>query len=107
MGERYNRESGRWEELYGKKAQARLGLDLYAPTARRGTEGRGHPERGAAPGRPEGLRVAEFSCGETEYDREADLYRCAAEVLCEAYLYAVADEGGAFLDFEVRGKESI
>ena len=56
---------------------------------------------------PEGLRVAEFSCGETEYDREADLYRCAAEVLCEAYLYAVADEGGAFLDFEVRGKESI
>lgn len=51
--------------------------------------------------------MAEFSCGETEYDREADLYRCAAEVLCEAYLYAVADEGGAFLDFEVRGKESI
>ena len=107
LGERYNRESGRWEELYGKKAQARLGLDLYAPTAAGVQKAADTLSEALRRGGPEGLRVAEFSCGETEYDGEAGLYRCAAEVLCEAYLYAVAEEGGAFLDFEVRGKGSV
>ena len=45
-----------------------------------------------------------FSCGETEFDRAAGLYRRAVTAVCQGYLYAVADEGGTFLDFVVRGE---
>ena len=31
LGERYNQESGQWEELYGRKVRLVFGLDLYAP----------------------------------------------------------------------------
>ena len=31
LGERYNRETGRWEERYGRRARLTFGLDLYAP----------------------------------------------------------------------------
>lgn len=106
LGERYNEEAGRWEELFGKRVRLVLGLDLYAP--------RGVGEAGirsafdALAGRlrsegPEGLRLVELSSGETEFDQALGLYHAAVETVCEAYLYAVADEGGAFLDFEIRG----
>ena len=90
LGERYNQESGRWEELYGRRVTLTFGLDLYAGTG--GTEGG-----------PDGLKIKSLSCGETDYDRTADRYRCPAEAVCEAFLYAVADEGGTFLEFEVKG----
>ena len=107
LGERYNQERGQWEELYGKKAVVRFGLDLYAPTAAGVQTAVDTLSEALHRDGPDGLRVVELSCGETAYDREAGLFRCAAEAVCEAYLYAVADEGGAFLDFEVRGKGSV
>ncbi len=106
LGERWNESTGHWEELYGKKARLVFGLDLYAP------RGAGAEAAGAAFDRmadalrrngPEGLRVLELSCGETKYDRETGLFHCPVQAVCEGYLYAVADEGGAFLDFIVRG----
>lgn len=110
LGERYNADAGRWEELYGKRVRLVLGLDLYAP--------RGVGEAGIRvafdalaqrlrSGGPEGLRVVELSCGETVYDQGTELFHAAVETVCEAYLYAVADEGGAFLDFEIRGERKI
>ena len=53
---------------------------------------------------PAGLALRELSCGETEFDRAAGLYRRAVTAVCQGYLYAVADEGGTFLDFVVRGE---
>ncbi|MFQ7855190.1 MAG: hypothetical protein ACLRIS_08745 [Flavonifractor plautii] len=53
---------------------------------------------------PAGLGLRELSCGETEFDRAAGLYRRAVTAVCQGYLYAVADEGGTFLDFVVRGE---
>ena len=50
------------------------------------------------------LALRELSCGETEFDRAAGLYRRAVTAVCQGYLYAVADEGGTFLDFVVRGE---
>ena len=109
LGERYNAEAGRWEELYGKKVRLVLGLDLYAP---RGVGEAGIrtafdslAERLRSEG-PEGLRLLELSGGETTYDQGLGLYHEVVEVVCEAYLYAVADEGGAFLDFEIRGERT-
>ncbi|MEI3141566.1 MAG: hypothetical protein V8S34_08605 [Lawsonibacter sp.] len=31
LGERFDEDSGQWTELYGRKAELTLGLDLYAP----------------------------------------------------------------------------
>ena len=106
----YNQERGCWEELYGRKVRLVFGLDLYAP----GPDGApalrtafdvvaGALQREG----PEGLKLLELSCGEVEDDPGTDLLRCPAEAVCEGWLYAVADEAGAFLDFIVRGDGKV
>ena len=107
LGERYNEEAGRWEELYGKKLELTFGLDLY-----------GGVEQGAAgcqsefnaladafsAGGPEGMRLGMLSCGETEFDQETGMFHCPAELKASAWMYAVAaEDGGMLLDFTVRG----
>ena len=51
--------------------------------------------------------VREISCTEVEYDQGMGLFHCPAQAICDGYLYAVADEGGAFLDFIVKGEGRI
>lgn len=106
LGERFNRENGCWEELYGKRVELIFGLDLYAGA------GAGEESiqetfdrivRAFQQGGPEGLEVLRVSCGETEFDSGQGLLHRKAEVVCRAYLYAVTQPGGAFLDFEIRG----
>lgn len=106
LGERFNEETGQWEELYGRRVKLTFGLDLYA-----GAQA-GEPGVQAAfdaltealqGGSPEGLEVQEFSCGETVYEHAGRLLKRPAEAVCTAYLYAVTEPGGAFLDFEIRG----
>ena len=110
LGERYDEESGQWQELYGKKIVLTFGLDIYAPPKEGAAEIQSAFEQMAEAlrlGGPAGLRLLELSCGETEFDQEAGLYRRRVEALCQGYLYAVAEEGGAFLDFIVRGESRI
>ena len=38
LGERFDKDSGQWRELYGRKAELTLGLDLYAPEETEGAE---------------------------------------------------------------------
>ena len=106
LGERYNEDAGRWEELYGKRVRLTFGLDLYG-SVKQGEETvqSGFDRLAAAfqDGGPEGMEVVEFSCGETMYDGGGRLLKRAVEVVCTAYLYAVTEPGGAFLDFEIRG----
>lgn len=108
LGERYNQEAGRWEELYGRKISLTFGLDLYA--GRGAAAGAAEIERAFdrltqafAQGGPTGIRLLTLSRGESGFDQNAGRFQCAAEAVCEGFLYAVADEAGAFLDFEVRG----
>lgn len=106
LGERYNAQAGRWEELYGRKAKLTFGLDIYAPGRDGAAKCQTAFDRVADAlqnGGPAGLSLGELSHGEIAYDRELGLFHCPAEAVCGAYLYAVADEGGSFLDFEVRG----
>lgn len=106
LGERYNAAAGRWEELYGRRAKLTFGLDIYA-AGRGGAAGcQAVFDRMAETlrdGAPLGLSLASLSRGEIRYEEETGLFVCPAWAVCDAYLYAVADEGGAFLDFEVRG----
>lgn len=110
LGERYDPESGRWQELYGRRAVLTFGLDLYAPQGSGAAGIQAAFDRMAEALRregPPGLRLQELTCGETEFDRESGLYRRKVEAVCQGYLYAVADEGGTFLDFIVRGERRI
>ena len=104
LGERYDERTGLWQELYGRRVTLTFGLDLYGESA--GELQTAYYRMAAAfqwEG-PAGLALRELSCGETEFDRAAGLYRRAVTAVCQGYLYAVADEGGTFLDFVVRGE---
>lgn len=107
LGERYDTASGAWQELYGKRVRAVFALDFYAApeVGEAGCQTAFDALAGAFQrGGPEGLSLTEFSRGKMEYDQGTGLIKCAVEAVCEAYLYAVADEGGTFLDFQVRGE---
>lgn len=106
LGERYDPEAGAWRELYGRKVRVTFGLDLYAPreSGAAGCQGAFDALADALNGEgPAGLKLGELSRGEVVFDQSAGLFRCPAEAVCDAYLYAVAEEGGAFLEFEVKG----
>lgn len=106
LGELFNEESGQWEELYGKKVQLTIGLDLYAD-AQAGEQAIqtcfDQLAQALQEGGPEGLRIQSLSCGETGFDRGGRMLKRTAQAECAAYFYAVTEPGGAFLDFEIRG----
>lgn len=107
LGERYNADTGRWEELYGRKADLTFGLDIYAAGRDGAAQCQAAFDKVADAlenGAPLGLTLESLSRKETLFDGELGLFRCPAEAVCQAYLYAVADGGGTFLDFEVRGE---
>ena len=110
LGERYDEASGTWQELYGRRITLTFGLDLYAQR-----------EGGAAAIQsaydklseafqwegPAGLPLQELSCGETEFDPAAGLFHRPVTAVCRGFVYAVASEGGVFLDFIVRGETRV
>ncbi len=106
LGERYNSATGRWEELYGKQLTVTFALDLYASR----TDGAAACQtifdtlaNALQQGGPVGLTVQSFCQGEVRYDEKSGLFCCPVEAVCKCFLYAVADEGGQFLDFELKG----
>ena len=106
LGERFNPDTGHWEELYGKQLTVTFGLDLYGSRIGGGLECQTAFDNLTAAfqqGGPAGLTVSSFSQGEVKYDKELGLFRCPVEAVCQCFLYAVADEGGQFLDFEIKG----
>lgn len=106
LGERYDQDSGQWQELYGRRVSITFGLDLYAGARNGAADIQSAFDRLAQvlqQGGPDGLAVQELSCGETEYDSAGRLLCRKVEAVCSAYLYAVTQTDGAFLDFEIRG----
>lgn len=106
LGQRYEEESGLWQELYGRRAEVTLGLDIRAP--RGGGEAAcarlfSAMVQAFAAGGPEGIRLREISCGETVFDEEEGLFRCPVRAVGEVFLCAVTDESGSFTDFTVKG----
>ena len=106
LGDRYDPEAGRWEERFGRKAELTFALDLYAPE-----KGDGEALQAvfdALAGAlllegPESLDLKELSCGQTVRDGEHRMLKRPVEAVFTACLSAVADAGGAFTDFELRG----
>ena len=106
LGERYDQETGLWQERYGRRARLTFGLDLYAPKQGSGQQVQEAFDRMAGAlltGGPAGLAVEEFSCGETGYDPESRRLKRPAQAVCTAILYETVRAGGEFVDFELRG----
>lgn len=110
LGERFDETTGQWQELYGRQITITFGLDLYAPV-KEGAEAiqTAFDRLAQALQRegPPGLRLLELSCGETQFNQEMGLFQRPVEASCQGYLYAVAQEGGTFLDFIVRGETKL
>lgn len=100
-------ENGASRELYAKRAELTLGLDIWAPRTESGgatacAELFGTMAAGL-PTLPGGIRVREMQCGETTYSETAGMYCCPAALTAAVYLYAQADDDGVFTDFYVKG----
>lgn len=106
LGERFDEGTGRWEEKYGKRAQLTFGLDIFAPERGDGEAVQRTFDALAGAlilGGPEGIDLQEFSCGQTVRDPESRRLKRPVEASGAAWLCAVTDAGGAFVDFELRG----
>lgn len=106
LGEQFDEASGTWRELYGKKAELTLGLDIWAPKSGGEAACAGLFDRLAQAltlGGPDGLRLREVSCGETTYDGDEGLFHCPAQAVGSVFLIAEATEDGLFTDFMVKG----
>lgn len=107
LGETYDTDADQWRELYGRKGELTFSLDLYAPAL----QGEG-PLQAAfdrllealSQGGPAGMTLREVSCGQTEYDANGRLLKRSVQAVFGVYLWAAAQPGGAFLDFEIRGE---
>ena len=104
LGERYNEESGCWEELYGKRVELTFGLDLYAATAEEVQAGLDALSAALSESGPEGMEPVGFSTGETVYRQEDRRYFCPVQAKYGVWAVATAREDGSFLDYEVRGE---
>lgn len=106
LGERQNGETGRWEQLYGRKAKVVLGLDLYAPVSVGETGIQlafDQLTRCLTVNPPSGIALETLHCGETEYEQDGRMLKRKVEGTCRVCLYAVTEDGGTFLDFEIKG----
>ena len=106
LGEQYNEENGTWEELYGRKAEVTLGLDLYAPERASEQSLQKLLERLISLltlEAPDGLQVGNITCGQTKWDEGQRRLKREISARCTLWLRAVCSEGTEFLDFELRG----
>lgn len=106
LGERFNPDTGLWEECYGRKVTLVFGLDLYAPARGNGAEleaAFGQLLEALTGDSPQGMQVGEVVCEETRYDQSARLQMKRVRVVCHSYLCAVERPGEGFVDFELRG----
>ena len=107
LGERQNSETGKWEELYGRKAKVVLGFDVYAPASVGDSGIQSVFDRLTqclSVNPPSGVVFESISCGETEYEQDGRVLKRKIEASCRVYLYAVTEVGGTFLNFEMKGE---
>ena len=106
----HQEENGLERELYGRKVELTLALDIFAPRDGGESACQNAAEtvaeslvcHGAA-----GLNALEIQAGQVEFLDKEGLYRQKTTCRCRAWLVARMDEGGgAFADFEVKGRRT-
>ena len=107
LGVQTDRETGTERELYGREVELTLALDIYAPRDGGGSACQQTAEtvtetlvcQGAA-----GLNALEIQAGQVDFLESTGLYRLPVSCRCKAWLVAAMESGGAFVDFEVKGR---
>ncbi len=107
LGLRDNRDTGGQDELYGRAVELTLGLDIYAP--REGGESACQQALGVMAEAltchgAGGLSVQELQTQAVEFLERNGLYRLPVKCTCKGWLVAAVDSSGAFMDFEVKGR---
>ena len=103
-------ENGLERELYGREVELTLALDIFAP--RDGGESACQKAAEAAAESlmcygAAGLNTLEIQTGQVEFLDKEGLYRQKTACRCKAWLVARMDDGGgAFVDFEVKGRRT-
>ena len=107
LGIRTGPEAGGEREVYGREAELTLTIDIFAPR-----DGGAGACQEAAEGAMEclirqgaaGLAALELQAGGVEFLERDGLYRQKVTCRGRAWLVAETDGGGAFVDFEVKGR---
>ena len=107
IGERYDTVNDAYYEVYGKRLELTLGINVFSPKS----EEYGSGECldivsriiAAVPLLPSGIKVRKISCGETKFDTSVNMFLCTAELECTCFLYAERTGEDEFLDFTLRG----
>lgn len=107
LGERFDEASGQWEELYGRRAELTMGLELHAPTMAELHRCLERLAEALRQGSPDGFGEAELTVEEPAYSAEQREYLCAVEARYTVWLEEVHREEEAFLNFEVRGEQEL
>ena len=106
LGQRLDEESGQWRDLYGRKAQMTLALDVLAGPKAGMQACRGvfaQVVQAFQTEKPAGLTVRSLTGEEPEYDEKEGLLRLRCRLECAGWLYCAGEEAGTFLDFILKG----
>ena len=97
-------EDGQVREVYGKRLEGVITVDIRAPGALECREGGETAATVLLGTLPEGIRPGELSWEALAWERETGLFLRRGRLKCEALFLAESrDEGPAFLDFILKG----
>ncbi len=107
LGRRVDERTQEIVEVYGRRMEVGLSIDIYAPRAL-GAEGCETAAENVAQALltalPEGLRLRALHRGETEWDKVSGMFRLCAQAEYAAYFTAeAAEEETVFTDFVLKG----
>lgn len=106
LGERYEEESACWVEVYGRRVELTLGLDIYAREGESEEKLQRLAEelaRVLTREEPLGLRVEKLICGPCRWDEKQRRLCREVSARCIGWLEASRVDESEFLDFELRG----
>ena len=107
LGQRYDEETGAVQEVYGRKMDLSLSLDIYAPRAAGADaceEAAETVTQAMMTALPCGLHMQKITWQQVQWDKVCGMFRLGGQANYEAYFTAeTAEETAEFTDFILRG----